>query len=337
MKYVESQEKSKEFKEGYVNGFYALINELQEEADKGRAEYAKNIFDEPEKYREDFRKILGWPLTGYVEKEIPTVRSEKLSDEDEYTIYRMHIDILPKLTLTGLFYKQKGDGKKPLVIAQHGALGTPELISGFCENGYTHNYNDMLLRIVDKGVHVFAPQLLLWNADKYGVKYSRELIDSRLKDFGGSVTAVEIHGIMRVLDYFETQDYVGNFGMVGLSYGGFFTLYTTALDTRIKSAISCSFFSRHERNPRCDWGFFGIANKFNDAEIACLAYPRHLCLQMGKDDFFWDSKYTLTAFDELKSYCKKVGTNWVDLIMFEGTHEFYKGDEPIERLVKDIK
>jgi hypothetical protein len=125
--------------------------------------------------------------------------------------------------------------------------------------------------------------------------------------------------------------------MVGLSYGGFFTQYTAAIDTRIKSAISCSLFSRHEKNPRCDWGFQGIASKFNDAEIACLVYPRHLCLQMGISDFFWDSKYSLVAFDELKGYCEKVGTDWVDLVMFEGTPEFCKDDAPIERLVRDIK
>lgn len=337
MKYVEKQEASKPFKENYVKDLNALIEKLQADADIKRKEYIKDVFDEPERYRQDFREILGWPLVGYEKNGLPNVKSEKLSDEDGYSIYRMQIEILPDVMLTGLFYKQRDEDKKPLVILQHGALGTPELISGFCENGNTHNYNEMLIRVVNKGVHGFAPQLLLWNAQKYGVNYSRELIDSRLKDFGASITAIEIFGIMRTIDYFEAQDYVSNFGMVGLSYGGFFTQYTAAIDTRIKSAISCSVFSRHEKNPRCDWGFFGIADKFNDAEIACLVYPRHLCLQMGKDDFFWNSKYTLVAFEELKEYCYKVGCEWVDLVMFEGTHEFCRDDRPIERLIRDIQ
>ena len=336
MKYSENQDVTKGYKENYVTDLNSLIDKLQKEADERRKEYIKDVFDEPEKYREDFKKILGWPLVGYEKEGLPSVQSEKLSDEDGYSIYRMHVEILPGVMLTGLFYKQNGEGKKPLVILQHGALGTPELISGFYDGGNTSNYNNMLMRVVNKGVHAFAPQLLLWNADRYGVRYNRELVDSRLKDFGSSITAVEIFGIMRTLDYFEAQDYVGNFGMVGLSYGGFYTQYTAAIDTRIKSSISCSLFSRHEKNPRCDWGFQGIADKFNDAEIACLVYPRHICLQMGDKDFFWDSKYSVVAFEELKAYCTKVGTDWVDFVMFEGTHEFCKDDAPIERLINDI-
>jgi hypothetical protein len=33
----------------------------------------------------------------------------------------------------------------------------------------------------------------------------------------------------------------------------------------------------------------------------------------------------------------KVGTDWIDLMIFEGVHEFCKDDAPIERLVNDLK
>lgn len=41
-------------------------------------------------------------------------------------------------------------------------------------------------------------------------------------------------------------------GMVGLSYVGFYTLYIAALDTRIKAAVSCSFFNDRDRYPWSD-------------------------------------------------------------------------------------
>ena len=139
---------------------------------------------------------------------------------------------------TGLFF-QKDEKKRPLVIVQHGGLGTPEFISNFYDD--TANYNHMLERVVQYDVHAFAPQLLIWSQEEYQLPFNRQEIDARLKRVGSSVTAVEVYGIMRILDWFEAQDYVKNFGMVGLSYGGFYTLTTTALEPRIQSAVSCSY------------------------------------------------------------------------------------------------
>jgi hypothetical protein len=34
--------------------------------------------------------------------------------------------------------------------------------------------------------------------------------------------------------------------------------------------------------------------------------------------------------------CSEVGTDWVDFDIFEGKHEFFRDDAPIERLVADI-
>ena len=179
--------------------------------------------------------MLGWPLVGFSTKKLSNVKSELLSEEDGYEIYRMQFEILEGVNLTGLFFKQSVYEKKPLVIVQHGGHGTPEQLSGMYGN--TANYNDMLKRVRRYGVHVFAPQLLLWR-DEYNVPFDRRAIDGRLKRVGSSITAIEVFGIMRILDYFEYQEYVSCFGMVGLSYGGFYPLYTAAVDTRIKSAIS---------------------------------------------------------------------------------------------------
>ena len=33
---------------------------------------------------------------------------------------------------------------------------------------------------------------------------------------------------------------------------------------------------------------------------------------------------------------RDVGTDWLELITFDGVHEFYKDDAPIARLVKDL-
>ena len=142
---------------------------------------------------------------------------------------------------------------------------------------------------------------------------------------------------MRIMDYFEKKSYISSFGMVGLSYGGFYTLFATAVDKRIKSAISCSFFNKRDIIGWSDWVWFKSAEVFDDAEIACLVYPRKLCIEIGNNDELFDYKYGIESFEKLKMICKEVGTEWVELKVFDGVHEFCTDDEPIAKLINDLK
>ncbi len=335
MKYTESVNQSQKYKENYRDSILDLIKERQKYAQAVREDYIKDIFTDTERYRDDFRKMLGWPLVDCDERGVPDAEFELLSKEDGYTLYRVHIRTVQNLKLTGLFFKLDTDEKKPLVIVQHGGLGTPEMISGMY--GKTSNYNDMLMRVLKRGVHVFAPQLLIWKPEEHGADFDRAQIDAHLKRVGSSIAALEIYSIMRVLDYFEAQDYVTNYGMVGLSYGGFYTLFTTAVDTRIKSAISCSYFNDRDEHIFTNWTWKNSALMFNDAEIACLVYPRRICLQMGDKDELFDAEFSTRSFEQVNKMCKEVGTDWAELVIFDGKHEFCKDDKYIEKLIEDIK
>ena len=334
MNYREEKDVSKHFKQEYAEGFEKLIIMRQEEAARKRHDYVRNIFDRPEDYRRDFRRMLGWPLVNHDEAGYPNAESEFLSEEEGCSIYRMSFTILDVIKVTGLFFRMNGDEKRPLVIVQHGGLGTPEIISGVY--GDTANYNDMLQRVIRHDVHAFAPQLLLWN-DDCGVACNREAVDARLKRVGSSITAVEVYAISRILDYFERESYVSSFGMVGLSYGGFYTLYTAAADTRISASISCSFFNKRDAAPWSDWVWFRAAEIFDDAEIACLVYPRKIWLQMGKRDALFAASDSAESFERIRDMCADVGTDWVSFDLFEGEHEFSPDDEAIAEMVRLLK
>lgn len=333
MDYKEEKVTTVGSKTQYVDGLNTLLDKKQAQAARVRAAYARNIFRDPEKYRADLRKLLGWPLVDHEASAPPPVVMEKLSEEDGYAIYRMQFEILDDLTMTGLLFKETDSDPKPLVIVQHGGSGTPEHIAGFY--GSTTNYHNMLHRVRQQGVHVFAPQLLLWN-EGYNVDYDRKALDARLKRVGSSIAAVEIYGLTKILDYFEVQDYIKCFGMVGLSYGGFYTLYTAAIDTRIRSAISCSFFNTRDAIGWSDWTWTGSAEMLDDPQIACLIYPRKLCIAVGDRDPLFDCRFAVESYEEIKKLCQIVGTDWVDFIVFDGVHEFYKDDAPIRRLVSDL-
>lgn len=334
MKYSEERDASRAYKQNYINGLEELISKRQKRAEKIRKEYIKDVFKDPERYRADLKNMLGWPLNEPKENGEPHVVIEKLSDENGYSIYRMQFDVLQGLTMTGLLFKLDKKSKEPLVIVQHGTLGTPEFISGIY--GDTTNYNDIVKRVINQGVHVFAPQTLLWRKE-YNVEFDRQAIDDRLKRVGSSIVAVEIYGVERIIDYFETKEYVSSIGMIGLSAGGIYTLYTAAVDTRIRSAITCSFFNKKDDFKSGSWTWQNSAEMFDDAEVACLIYPRRLCIEIGDNDELFDHKVGEEQFEYLKELSRDVGTDWVDFIVFPGKHEFYKGDKPISRLVNDLK
>ena len=264
---------------------------------------------------------------------MPEPKSELLAHEDGYDVYRMHFEILEGFTVSGILLKLHGDRKRPMVICQHGGEGTPEVICGLL--GDTENYNDMVQRVMAHGTHIFAPQLLLWRK-AFEVPYTRNEIDGELKDLGGSITALEVFSITRIIDYFEKQDYVKNFGMVGLSYGGFYTLFTTAVETRIKSAISSSFFNSREVVSWADWTWRDLLYKFDDAEIACLCYPRKLYIAVGAQDALFKVEPARRSFERIKELSSGVGTDWVKFDAFEGIHEFVKTDDFIEDLIEDL-
>ena len=335
MNYKEPREKSSEYKKQYVEGIESLINARQIELEKARREYIKEIFSSPDRYRKDFIEMLGWPLCEERPAR-PSVTSEKIATEQNCEIYRMTFEVIEGLKMSGLFFKQLCEGKKPLVIVQHGGEGTPEMISGLY--GDTANYNDMLDRVVSKGVHAFAPQLLLWS-DDYGVPYNRVELDAKLKRLGGSITSVEMFGIIRVLDYFEGEDYVKNFGMVGMSYGGFYTLFTAAADTRIKAAVSSSFFNSRDALCWPDWSWNKAAQRFDDAEVACLIYPRKLWIAVGDNDELFDAEVAKKSFEKLQSYAAEQGAceDVFSFAVFEGKHEFTKDDTPILELVAELE
>ncbi len=331
MFYREERDVTKDAKTQYRDDIFRLIEKRQKEGRAVREGLWSDMLAEPEKYRTEFKAMLGWPLTEARPATPPEMTETMLAEQEGLTISRLTFTVLEGLRMTGLLFRKAGDTPRPLVIAQHGGLGTPELIAGIY--GDTANYNDMLERILPYDVHVFAPQLLLWHED-YGVPFDRGSVDARLRSVGSSITAVEIYGIQRILDYFETVPYVSTFGMIGLSYGGFYTLFTAAADTRIRGALSCSYYcDRDCMQGFPDWRWQNAAFRMQDTEIAALVYPRVLVIGMGDEDPLFPIDETRAEFARLEKLSADVGRDWVTFADFHGPHEFVKDDAYIAKVI----
>jgi hypothetical protein len=97
------------------------------------------------KYRAEFFSMLGWPLTEYfTDLPIPKVVIEFVAEDSLGKIYRLNIEALYEMTTYGLLFLPRSNPPYPLVISQHGGMGTPELCSGLIGPS---NYNDMTRRV----------------------------------------------------------------------------------------------------------------------------------------------------------------------------------------------
>ena len=335
MNYTEKRETTYTKKVEYKESILSLIEKLQAQEKEKRNGYIKDIMADIERYRSEFANMLGFPLDVMPEKELPQVSCEKLSDEGEYSVYRMQIEVLKEHSITGLFFKHNDDELRPFAVVQHGALGTPELISGVY--GSTANYNNMLQRVLKRGINVFAPQMLLWSDTEYELENQRAELDMRLKRVGSSIMALEAYSVIRIIDYFAAQEYTGRIGMVGLSYGGFFTQVVSALDTRIDAAVTCSFFCDGDDYIFADLCREKDISRFGHAELACLVHPRKMFIEMGMQDELFDYKKSEKEIERIKEICKNDCSDWLNFIAFEGNHEFYKGDEHLDDFAACLK
>ncbi len=101
-----------------------------------------------------------------------------------------------------------------------------------------------------------------------------------------SITGLEIFCFRRAIDYISSLSYIDGkcIGMMGVPYGGYFSLYTAAADTRIKSVYAAGFFNDRTKIAFSDWIYDRAAKIFCDAEIAALCAPRRLQIDVGRKD-----------------------------------------------------
>lgn len=279
-------------------------------------------------YRVKFIEMLGQPLTHY-EHSVPEAKQWYVGEDDYGKVYRVTICTIGSVEFYGLLWLPKIKAKKyPLLIVQHGGGGTPELL---CDMHGQNNYTHISKIALENGFAVFAPQLLLWNfhvGDRlsYGedMNFNRGELDSKLKQRGGSVTAFEIYNIRKSLDYLETLDFIDEtkIGMIGLSYGGYFTLHTMAVETRIRAAYSCAAFNdRNQVKGFHDWRYQSASMKFYDAEVAGLCAPRPLYIDVGKKDEVFNWEGAVPEAERAKSFYDVYGDEAVFRFnLWEGGH-----------------
>lgn len=328
--YTEEVEKSFPYKKMYLDSIYGLIQKESDKATEKRNEYIKKLSEDKEAYRAEYMKMIGVPKADGL-SEIPNVKKEYVATDDMCEIYRLSVETMPGFRFYGLLMIPNGaKDNTPLVIAQHGGGGTPEYC---CDMYGKNNYTNFSKRALEKGFVVFAPQLLSWSFDidtneifpKFNLEFDRTKIDRELKRFGLSITGVEVFSIMRCIDYLQTLEVIdkSRIGMMGLSYGGFYSLHTAAADERIISIYDAASFNDRRHVFLDDWVWQNDLCRFNEAEIAGLCSPRNLVIDVGKEDSVFDYRYSIDEAERARQYYENENaSDKFTYNLWDGEHRF---------------
>lgn len=314
----------------------------------------------PSRYpdRARFRRQIGYPPPGFLAES--GLRLDEIGTDETATYYRCHIQVTPEMEACGLYLVPRPKTRPqrsgamppchaflperrravpsaapgtplPLIIAQHGGGGYPELATFHGGS----NYHDLVRGAVEQGWAVFAPQLLFYPfGDRdHGTPIPSDIrarLDTRLRGLGTSLAAVEVAKITAALDALLQRPELDpdRVGMVGLSYGGFYTLYTAALDPRIRAAASsCAFADwgtpTEDVGEPGEWFSGGVLNDLTPAALAAMICPRPLLVQAGVHDTLFRIDATremvVAAAD---AYERLGGSGRLEFVEFVGGHEF---------------
>ena len=326
-------------REAYRDGISAYIQRLDQEGYEKRERFMSpdTYFSHIEEYRAAYLQLLGVDKIRAGGAPAPSL--VRVAEDTAADIYRLTLHVTAEIPMFGLLFVPHGVGKAPLVIAQHGNGGTPELCADL--NG-PNKYSRMVNRAVERGAVVFAPQLLLWNftAEKphqrvHPIPYDRNLADLLLKRHGISITALEVKGIMDAITYLSDLPYVDadKIGMVGHSYGGYYTLHTMAADTRIRVGYTNACFHDRCVHYFSDWCYQDGSSTFHDAEVAALCAPRRLAVSVGRADQFFKFSSAETEMDRARRYYAAAGCPQnLAFFPWEGDHSVPEAEDGFDFL-----
>jgi len=273
--------------------------------------------------RREFMSRIGYPPPGFTGPY--RERMEQFGEDAIATYYRAWVPVAPDMEVYGLYLVPKNVKlPAPLVIAQHGGGGYPELAL-FKGGG---NYKDMIRGAAKEGYVVWAPILLMhpFRDRDTGTPIPAEVrrdMDARFRKLGTSLMAIETMRISRSLDVMIRRPEVDakRVGMIGLSYGGYFTLYTMAVDSRIKAGVaSCSFRDRETTKADVPEG---RPVDMPGPDLVSLIAPRALQIQNGVNDKGLPIEMVRRAAAEAKTHYAPGGP--FEFQEFDGGHE-WRGD-----------
>ncbi len=245
-------------------------------------------------WRSRLQQSLGYPPPDFDRATATDPVQDIDAGSDEIAVYReLRIPALPGVQIVGLYVRPKSarpTDKLPLVIAAHGRDGEPAPTADGKLPLILKSNRDLAFEALKHGYAVWMPRFVHYAKDD---PRFRDRLTMRAWEAGTSLPAIEIAKLVKAIDVLAARPDIDadRIAMMGLSYGGFYTLYTTALDPRIKVAVVAAYFNDRaavldagEPQGFLDWRFNASLSLWRDPDVAALVAPRPLLILAGRQD-----------------------------------------------------
>lgn len=220
-----------------------------------------------------------------------------------------------------------GNGKDDVVGLHHGEHARINTIA-------SHNY-DYARQFARRGYVVIAPDWRGFGERRLGYDFPGRdgcnVVFLKALKLGLNPLTLNVWDAFRCLDYLQARPEVdrARLGCLGLSYGGTITLFTAALDRRVKAAVISCFLNEYGTYALTLGNFCGsqtvpgLLNWGEMADVACLIAPRPLLIEMGQRDEGFPIEASRRAYRHLARAYRALGAQQrLACDQFDGGHRF---------------
>jgi|HubBroStandDraft_5_1064220.scaffolds.fasta_scaffold27131_3 dienelactone hydrolase len=220
-------------------------------------------------------------------------------------------------------------GLAPAILAHHQHAGQFDLgksevvgLAGDPDQAYG-------AELAERGFVVIAPDAIAFeerNWSKIPGQAEYYELASRLVR-GQTLLGKVLHDVRVALDYLTTRHEVdkSRIGFLGHSYGGRMAIWATAVDERIKAAVSNCGCVNYRNSLTRDAGIQmafclpGVLNLGDVEDVLCLAAPRAVLIQAATDD-----KWSRGARDMFDCVRSVFPNGQLEIRLWPGGHKFSK-------------
>jgi dienelactone hydrolase len=273
-------------------------------------------------------------------------RTTKIFDEPKWTGYRVQIPVWPDVVASGILLLPKdiqAGERRPVVVCQHGLEARPD---DTVDPRVKSSYNAFGARLADRGYIVYAPQ------NPYIGKDHFRQLQRKMNPLKASLFSVIIRQHERTLEWLATLPSVDleRIAFYGLSYGGKTAMRVPAV---LKGyclsicagdfnewAVKCTNLDRplsYLYTIEYDMYEFGLAERFNYAEMAGLIAPRPFMVERGHSDGVAPDEWIGYEFAKVKRLYDTLGlADRVAIAYFNGGHMVH-GKETFPFLARHLR
>jgi dienelactone hydrolase len=233
-------------------------------------------------------------------------------------------------------------GAVPAVICLPGHGRGCDDIVGIDENGNqreskTGYAKDFALQVVEHGYAAFAIEQMAFGCRRDDAARKRGQGQSSCQPaagaallFGQTLIGWRVWDVMRTIDYLQTRSEIDRtrLATMGISGGGTVSLFSAALDERIKIGVVSGYFNTFRdcilSLSHCIDNYVpGILNYFEMYDLAGLVAPRGLFIESGTRDPIFPIAGSRAAYKQARSIYATFGaTDKLGQEIFEGEHVF---------------